>query len=110
MERERFGEFVEIAQRCGFKFGKAKGNLESLSRGAIHLSILGLYFVLRRLERPTWPRESEGLSNPLLLLPYTLLPGPRPPFPLSVATNEQIVLSVLNELTHHSVALHRYRR
>ena len=43
LERERFGEFVETARACGLQFGKAKGNLESLSRGAVHLSLLGLY-------------------------------------------------------------------
>ena len=43
LERERFGEFVEIARSCGLQFGKAKGNLESLSRGAVHFSLLGLY-------------------------------------------------------------------
>ncbi|KAK9792243.1 hypothetical protein WJX73_005289 [Symbiochloris irregularis] len=43
LERERFGTYVQQALLSGKGFGAAKANLESLNRGAIHVSLLALY-------------------------------------------------------------------
>jgi len=43
LERERFGVHVQSAYAAGMGFAKAKALLESLNRGAIHLSLLALY-------------------------------------------------------------------
>lgn len=43
LERERLGHFSNIAFEAGMGFAKAKAMLESLNRGAIHVSLLSLY-------------------------------------------------------------------
>ena len=43
LERERFGGYVADSYEAGMGFARAKALLESLNRGAIHLSLLALY-------------------------------------------------------------------
>eukprot|EP00884_Botryococcus_braunii_P013700 jgi/Botrbrau1/22330/Bobra.0002s0009.2 len=43
LERERFGDYIQESYESGVGFAKAKANLESLNRGAIHMSLLALY-------------------------------------------------------------------
>ena len=43
LERERFGGYVMDSFEAGMGFARAKALLESLNRGAIHLSLLALY-------------------------------------------------------------------
>jgi len=43
LERERFGGYVMDSFEAGMGFARAKALLESLNRGAIHISLLALY-------------------------------------------------------------------